>query len=398
MSVKDRFSVIILCYRHFQYLFQAIDSVFKQDYQDIELIISDDCSDSFPEKEIKEYINIHKTKQITNVIIRQQKQNGGTVKHLNGAIQECTGEYIIALAGDDVLFDETVLTSYVNGFLKAPNDCYIEMAQTAMYDNELDKLEDYYLKIPVQKAIEKTMTDTSDLLSLLIEKGACLPSTSTCFKNIFFKKFGLFDEQYVLVEDYPMHVRLAKEGWKIHYENFVAIKHRDGGISHGQIDASSRSAKLYFEDTKKMIEQIILPEIEKLPKEERSKKRRQKKKDVLWIDYHLAKAEKNIFKICCIALSNLSVFFPIFLGRMWNWAYKWHLKMLYVTLIMWLFIPTISNMFEVFFHLDEGSMVLPLYYLSFVMALWWLVSFIIWGANKIIWAIMRLPSEIYAIG
>lgn len=398
MEIKKRFSVIILCYRHFQYLFQAIDSVFQQDYPDIELVISDDGSDSFPENEIHEYIEKHKTDKITNVIIRQQEYNGGTVKHLNGAIQVCTGEYVIALAGDDVLFNENVLTSYVVGFSKAPDDCYIEMAQTAMYNNELDKLEDYYLKIPVQLAIEKTITDTTELLELLIKEGACLPSTSTCFKRAFFEKFGAFDEKYVLVEDYPMHIRLAKEGWKIHYENFVAIKHRDGGISHGQIDASSRSAKLYFKDTKRMIQQIILPEVKKLPKQQRKKYLKRKRYEILWIDFHLAKAEKNYLKMCSLAVGHCNVFLPIALGKMWNWAYKWHLKMLYATLFTWFFIPTVSSMFEVLFQIQQGSLVLPLYFVSYVMAIWWILSFVIWGINKIIWAIMRFPREIFAIG
>lgn len=400
MNIKKRFSVIILCYRHFQYLYQAIDSVFEQDYPDIELIISDDGSDAFPEKEIREYIESHKTKQITNVIVRQQASNGGTVKHLNGAIPACTGEYIIALAGDDVLYNSNVLTAYATGFSKAASDCYIEMAQTAMYDADLEELEEYYLKIPVEKALQKTETDadTSDLLELLIKEGACLPSTSTCFKQTFFEKFGAFDEQYILVEDYPMHIRLAKEGWKIHYENFIAIKHRDGGISHGQIDASSRSAKLYFNDTKRMIEQIILPEVDKLPKQDRKKQLRQKKKDLLWIDFNLAKAEKDRLKMCCIALNHLNVFFPILLGRMWNWAYKWHIKMLYVTLLTWFFIPTVSAMFEKLFQIQQGTLVLPLYFVSFVTAIWWLLAFLVWGANKIIWAIMRLPSEVFAIG
>jgi hypothetical protein len=34
--------------------------------------------------------------------------------------------------------------------------------------------------------------------------------TSTCFKRKFFEKFGKFDEQYQLIEDFPMHIRLAR--------------------------------------------------------------------------------------------------------------------------------------------------------------------------------------------
>lgn len=74
----------------------------------------------------------------------------------------------------------------------------------------------------VQAAIEHTKESTDELLRLLITEGPCLPSTSTCFKKEFFDRFGVFDEAYTLIEDYPMHMRLAEEGWIIHYNNFVA--------------------------------------------------------------------------------------------------------------------------------------------------------------------------------
>lgn len=80
---EPMFSVIVLCYRHFEYLFTAIDSVLTQDYPNIELIISDDGSADFPYKEIETYINARKHSNITRTIIRQQKENSGTVRHLN---------------------------------------------------------------------------------------------------------------------------------------------------------------------------------------------------------------------------------------------------------------------------------------------------------------------------
>ena len=228
------FSLIILCYRKFEHLYTAIDSALLQNYPNIELIISDDGSAEFPRSDIETYISKQKSENITNVLVRQEEVNCGTVRHLNHAIAAAHGDYLVALAGDDAFYNENVLSAYVEGFSRAPENCYIEMAHTAMYDSTLTKLESYYLKPIVQKAIEKTETDSSDLLEALIKYGACMPSTSTCFKRTFFEKFGKFDEKYTLIEDYPMHIRLAEEGWIIHFENFVAIKHRNGGISHGR--------------------------------------------------------------------------------------------------------------------------------------------------------------------
>lgn len=109
---EPRFSVIILCYRHFEYLPTAIDSVLAQDYPNIELIISDDGSPNFPKEELDDYISARKGPNITNVILHQEEANCGTVRHLNHAVPLCTGDYIALLAGDDVLYDAHVLTSY----------------------------------------------------------------------------------------------------------------------------------------------------------------------------------------------------------------------------------------------------------------------------------------------
>lgn len=41
-------SISILTYRNYRYLYEALESVFSQDYSNIELIVSDDGSDNFP--------------------------------------------------------------------------------------------------------------------------------------------------------------------------------------------------------------------------------------------------------------------------------------------------------------------------------------------------------------
>lgn len=394
----DRFSVIILCYRHFQYLLPAIDSVLEQDYPDIELIISDDCSDVFPAEQILTYIENYRRTNLANVIVRQQKQNGGTVKHLNDVIPECTGKYVTILAGDDAFDNYSVLSSYAKAFESAAQDCYVEMAHTAMYDRNLEQLQEYYLKLPVQKAIEKTASDSTDLLELLIKEGACLPTNSTCFKKEFFEKFGAFDEHYVLVEDYPMHMRLAKEGWKIHYANFIAVRHRDGGISHGQIDAASRSAKLYYTDTINMLRNIVLPEVDQLEKTEQKTQRIRIKKQILWFESVLARANKDFMRMFSIIIKNPGIFFVLLITKVGGWTCKWYAKMLGLIILTWFFIPTVSHMLDSIFNLAPDYFLMPLYYLSALLIILWLMALISMGIYKIINNIIRLPDETFEIG
>lgn len=394
------FSVIILCYRHFEYLFSAIDSVLQQDYGNIELIVSDDGSPEFPQKRIEEYIEQNKKINITHVVIRQEETNNGTVKHLNHAIAACTGDYIVALAGDDVFFNTSVLQSYVNGFVQAPKDCYIEMAQTGMYDRNIEHLQGYYLKQPVQVALEETEKGigSSNLLYLLLRYGACLPSTSTCFRSTFFQKFGAFDENYVLIEDYPMHFRLAEEGWKIHYQNFVAIKHRHGGISHSQNQVVSRSSILYYKDTKKLVETLILPHLDVLCPSDRQLVKAEQQKQLFWIDAFLAKTNHNNGKLLLLGIRHPLRAIWFLLQKTSLFAERMHVKLLLCCLASWFLIPSISEMSETLLSVPAEQAMYFFYLVTAIAFVIWAVSFILWALTKIILAVNRFPNEILAIG
>lgn len=212
-----KFSVVVLSYRNFEYIYDAIDSVLKQDYSDIELIISDDGSTDFPQDEIMNFVENKKKENIKSVVIRRESKNCGTVKHLNHAIDAASGEYICFLAADDALFNSRVLTKYVSGFECASEEYFIEMAQTAMYDEVMQNLECYYLQSNIQ-AILQDEGRKRDLFAALAWS-PCLPSTSTCFKKVFFDKYGKFDESSLLIEDLPMHLDWR---WRI-YRYIITI-------------------------------------------------------------------------------------------------------------------------------------------------------------------------------
>ena len=392
------FSVVILCYRHFEYLYAAIDSVINQNYPRIELIISDDGSDNFPRQEVEDYLQAHAGVNIEHIRIRREESNVGTVKHLNHIAKIIAGEYMIALAGDDVLDNGNVLHDYVEGFKKAPKECYIEMAQTGMYDENLEKFEEYYLKFPIQKAIEKTEQDPGELLKALIKHEACLPSTSTCFRREFFGKFGEFDENYTLIEDYPMHVRLARERWIVHYENFVAIKHRSGGISHGQKNALSRSSQLYFSDEKRIIEEIILKNVELLEESERINVLKRQKRQLLWLNLTLAKARHDYIRIIGLLLKHPGHTAMAALSKMHSFAYAWHSKLFFLCCALWIVIPVLSQMLNLTLAIEIEISEKILYTIALVMFAVWIYAFIVYWIVRLIGIIHRFPSETLAIG
>ncbi|NLL91294.1 MAG: glycosyltransferase [Ruminococcaceae bacterium] len=245
MSDENVVSVAIACYRNYEHLFEAINSVLIQDYPYIELIVSDDGSADFPKEIFEAYISENKSDNIVNTVVRTETKNVGTVKHFNHLIDCCSGHYLVFLAADDCLYDSGVISKYVEGIQTAGEDALIVMAQTGMYDVTMTDLDYYFLRPHVRSLLEQKKS--KELYeSLLLYP--FLPTTSTFFKREFFDVLGKFDENYLLIEDVPLHFEITKHGLPIHYENFVATKHRHGGISHGQKKTLSKSKANYLRD------------------------------------------------------------------------------------------------------------------------------------------------------
>lgn len=275
-------SVIIISYQIFTYIYEALDSVFCQSYDAIELIISDDGSNCFPSEQLARYILAHQRGNIRKVQIYHAQTNQGTVKNINHAIRMAHGTYIGLLAADDAYYDETVLEKFVAGFERADSACCLEMAQTAMCGRRLNRIDGYALFPNVREAVQQGGSALFELLAYC----ECLPTVSFFYKKEFFDQFGELDQEFYLIEDYPMHLRAVREGYRIHYENFAAVRHRSGGISRGNAGHLTKAAYYYLLDILKIREKYVKPYYEIM-----SDQAAQDVRDKAWTEEKWAKSQ-----------------------------------------------------------------------------------------------------------
>ena len=90
-------SVIMPSYNYANYISDAIESVLKQNIQDIELIIIDDCSKDNSVQVIHRYEN--KDPRIRTIL---HKENLGIARTYNDGLDAAEGEYIAFLDSDDI--------------------------------------------------------------------------------------------------------------------------------------------------------------------------------------------------------------------------------------------------------------------------------------------------------
>lgn len=101
-SVNKTVTVVIPCFKHAQYLPEAIDSVLSQTYPIHELIVVNDGSPDNTSEIVKGYMEKH-----SNVYL-VEKPNGGLASARNAGIAKATGEYIMCLDADDILRPDAV--------------------------------------------------------------------------------------------------------------------------------------------------------------------------------------------------------------------------------------------------------------------------------------------------
>ncbi len=112
--MKDiKVSVLIANYNNEQYLAECINSIKKQTYQNIEIIIHDDSSSDNSIKQINKYKNI----KIIKNKIRGKYGSYNQMNAYNSAFKKSNGEIIFLLDSDD-LFKKNKIKSVISTFLK----------------------------------------------------------------------------------------------------------------------------------------------------------------------------------------------------------------------------------------------------------------------------------------
>lgn len=103
-------SVALMTYNQEKYVREALQSILNQTYDNIEIIVSDDCSKdttwNIIEAEVDEYRRnggVH-----DSIILNRNESNLGVAKHFELILAKCHGEFIVCQAGDDVSLPQRI--------------------------------------------------------------------------------------------------------------------------------------------------------------------------------------------------------------------------------------------------------------------------------------------------
>ena len=218
-----KISVIIPIYNVGFYLQECVNSVIKQTYKNLEIILVDDGStDECP--------NICDTyaKQYSNVKV-VHKQNGGLSDARNVGILNSSGDYLLFLDADDFWKDSTAVQSLVDRInithADLLNYSYIK------YYEDLKKYINYF------EDLEPLPLDFNKLESIQYLLDNNLYIASACNKLIkksLFEDGDLYFVKGIYSEDIDWCLRLLIKAESVDFicDNFYCYRQRSGSITH----------------------------------------------------------------------------------------------------------------------------------------------------------------------
>jgi glycosyltransferase involved in cell wall biosynthesis len=206
-----KISIITVVYNNEKTIKDAMQSVLRQTYKNIEYVIIDGKSKDNTVNLINEY------KEKLGYFISEK--DNGLYDAMNKGIQATTGDVIGILNSDDLYQDLDVIAAVMERF----ND-----------DPELDILygDLVYVKSDDTSKVVRNWK-SKRYYNNFFEDANVPPHPSLFVRSKVYKEAGLFDLQYKLAADYELMLRMFKKhNFKSKYLNRLIIKMRLGGATN----------------------------------------------------------------------------------------------------------------------------------------------------------------------
>ena len=202
-------SVVVITYNSAKTVLETLDSIKNQTYKNIELIISDDCSNDNTVVVCKEWIKLN-FQNFINAEVVESVKNTGTAPNLNRGIKHSKGKWIKILAGDDTLTSDSIEQFY--NFVKQ-NKCEICVCDLNLFSDENQDLSD--IKLVYNQYHNNLKEDLNKQLKR-IYKEYTIPGPGFFFSRSLYNLVSGFDEKYPFCEEWPFAYKVLKIGYKFY--------------------------------------------------------------------------------------------------------------------------------------------------------------------------------------
>lgn len=216
-------SILVLSFNSAETILETLDSIKSQTYRNAEIIISDDASSDSTIALCKSWIQENANIFARMLLIRSDV-NTGIPANMNRAIKNSRGDWIKAVAADDVLSPEC-LESYIRFISQEPEAKVLFSDVFFCDENSRVFAHDSRTYLEGTKFAGK-LTTAKEQFEILLRTNPIRSGLSFFIQKDLLYQVGLYDEDLRLWEDRPMLLKLTLAGFKLHYVPIISGKYR----------------------------------------------------------------------------------------------------------------------------------------------------------------------------
>jgi alpha-1,3-rhamnosyltransferase len=220
-------TVAVLAYNSSKFILETLESIKAQTYQNIKLIVTDDCSTDNTLAIVNKWLERNADRFIgTNIITSET--NKGVTANCNRAFDACDTEWLKEIGGDDILLPNCIEDNVE--YVSAHPDSVAVFSRVWVFKTRLGR------KVSFNRTRCYDFFNYSDEEKYhhLFYVGNCLPGTSFFCNVDSLRRLDIkHDERIPLFEDYTMWITLLRKGVRFDYfdKETVWYRHHKGGVS-----------------------------------------------------------------------------------------------------------------------------------------------------------------------
>lgn len=212
-------SIVVVTYNSAQFVLETLESAKAQTYKNIELIISDDGSIDNTVALCEGWLNKNNNEFINAQLITVS-QNSGISANCNRGVKAARGEWIKLIAGDDILMENCIEANI--DFIQ-DKDCAIVFSNVIAFEIEADKLNVNNIRRGSNEFFNQSAAKQFYILLSYCPIGI---AASSFMSSRVLKELDYFDEEFPLMEDYPLWTKATRNGFSLKHFDRVTVYYR----------------------------------------------------------------------------------------------------------------------------------------------------------------------------
>lgn len=240
-------SIAIIAYNSSNTICETLDSVIAQDYDNLEVIVFDDCSTDDTVEKVKAWESTKPESLLRriNFDINVNNENLGVTKNCNVALKKTNGKYIDILAADDLLFPYS--TSERVKFAEE-NELPVVFSKVEIFGDDNSWLQIQQIEKSAASYYQMLKMDTHIQYLKLLEQNYILAPGAAFVNRQFLLGIGGYDERFPMIEDWPFFLKYMQNNYPVKFCDKTLVRYRvsRNSLSHAAPPSYLKSCYDFF--------------------------------------------------------------------------------------------------------------------------------------------------------